>query len=146
MAPYVPVFSWTLFEDRCVEVSWLIASIHVVDHVRTGQGATGDVVDGGWWKVPNSSYVLGPVPSRARLHPTHSQSLTTRLMGGAGGNDSSENRTRQPPATTRAPFHEHFMSSTVTTTGGKDSRPMESDESQPQEGWMVRTPPAPSVL
>lgn len=83
-------------------------------------------------------------PGRSR--PFTSQSLTTRLMGGAGGNDSS-GKPYPSTASHDSGLHStnHLASSTATTTGGEDSCPMKGDESQPREGWMVRTPPAPFV-
>ena len=134
MAPCVPVFSRGPLEDRCVECRGLPASIHVVDHVRTDRERPEvlSMVD----SVGGAVHVLSPVSSRARLRP--SQSLTTRVMDSAGGNDSSGTVpvNRQPRL--GAPFHSHLTSSTATTTGGEDPCPMEGDESQPQEGWMVR--------
>lgn len=90
-------------------------------------------------------HVLSPVPSQARLRASTPQSLTTRLMGGAGGNDSS----RTIPVVnghhdSGAPFHEppHIVNS---TTVEEDPCLMEGDESQPQEGWVIRHHQQPSA-
>ena len=76
-------------------------------------------------------------PGRSR--PFTSQSLTTRLMGGAGGNDSS-GKPYPSTASHDSGLHStnHLASSTATTTGGEDSCPMKGDESQPEkDGWFA---------
>lgn len=64
MAPYVSAFSWAGLRIVVWRCRGLPASIHDLDHVRTGQRAAGGVVDGGrcWWDGP----CFLPVPSWAR--------------------------------------------------------------------------------